>query len=234
MNNYHIPVLLQEVLQYLEIKPGGSYIDATLGGGGHTLEIIKNGGRVLGIDTDDDAINYVTSNLKDLGSKVQDLVLAKGNFTDIVSIAKENGFDQVDGIMMDLGVSSHQFDTPERGFSFQPGPLDMRMSQTISVTAADLINGLTEKELVELFTRLGEEPFAKKIARLIVETRKHEPIRTTDQLAGMIKALLHGTDGIHPATRVFQALRIAVNDELNVLRDSLPQAVGLLKPGGDC
>lgn len=233
MNNYHIPVLLQEVLQYLEIKPEGLYIDATLGGGGHTSAMLERGSRVLGIDVDQDAIDYVQAKIKEQQPKIKDnFVVVQGNFSQVASIAKANGFDQVDGILMDIGVSSHQFDTPERGFSFQPGPLDMRMGKSLSVTAADLVNGLTEKELVELFTRLGEEPFARRIARLIVDTRKVSPITTTDQLAGLIKRTIHGTDGIHPATRVFQALRIAVNDELHALRESLPQAVSLLRPGG--
>lgn len=233
MNNYHIPVLLQEVLQYLKIKPEGLYIDATLGGGGHAFAIIKHGGRVLGIDTDQDAIEHVE---QELGSKNKELSknlkVVNGNFAQIKQLAKENGFDQVDGILLDLGVSSHQFDTPDRGFSFQPGPLDMRMGKSLSVTAADLVNGLTEKELSELFVRLGEEPYARRIARLIVDARKIAPFTTTDQLAGLIKRSIHSGDAIHPATRVFQALRIAVNDELHALRESLPQAVSLLKPGG--
>lgn len=233
MNNYHIPVLLQEVLQYLDIKSGRSYIDATLGGGGHTIAMLERGSRVLGIDVDSDAIIYVQAKIKKQRSKSRNnFVVAQGNFAQIYQIAQENGFDHVDGILMDIGVSSHQFDTPERGFSFQPGPLDMRMGTTLSVTAADLVNGLTERELIELFTRLGEEPYARKIARLIIDARKHAPLQTTDQLAGMIKTALHAGEGIHPATRVFQALRIAVNDELHALRDSLPQAVSLLKPGG--
>lgn len=234
MNNYHIPVLLQEVLYYLAVEPGRRYIDGTLGGGGHTFEILRLGGQVLAIDVDQDALDYVQEKIKDQRSNIKNkLSLVKGNFKDIDSIAKEHRFENVDGILLDLGVSSHQFDEAKKGFSFQEGPLDMRMSQDLTVKASDLVNGLTEKELALLFERLGEERFAKKIAKVIVERRKITPFETTQDLADTIKASVFRSEhDIHPATRVFQALRIAVNDELHVLREALPKAFDLLRPGG--
>ena len=211
------------------------YIDGSLGGGGHTWEILKKGGKVLGIDVDDEALAFVTNErLKNSDYQSgKDIILEKGNFEKITEIAKANGFTQVSGILLDLGVSSHQFDASERGFSFQDGPLDMRMGDHLTVSAKDLVNGLTEKELVSLFERLGEERFAKKIAKVIVEKRYEKPFETTRELADLIKASVFRSDhDIHPATRIFQALRIAVNDELNVLRVALPDCIELLKPGG--
>ncbi|CAN5160696.1 16S rRNA (cytosine(1402)-N(4))-methyltransferase RsmH [soil metagenome] len=233
MNNYHTSVLLQEVLTYLTPQKGELYIDCTLGGGGHSLEIIKRGGRVLGFDVDSDAIAFVREKLKANGfEEGKDLTIVQENFNRLESIAKEKMFDQVSGILMDLGVSSYQFDTPERGFSFQNGPLDMRMGQELSVKARDLVNGLTERELSELFERFGEEPFAKKIAKAIVEKRKIQLFETTEELAMLVKQCIRGDQGVHPATRIFQALRIAVNDELNALHETLPQALNVLRPGG--
>jgi 16S rRNA (cytosine1402-N4)-methyltransferase len=227
MNNYHISVLLQKTIDSLHIQPDKQYIDATLGGGGHTGEITKLGGKVLGIDMDDDALAHVRSTL---GEKV---TIAKGNFKDIDTIAKENGFVQVAGILFDLGISSHHVDTAERGFSFQAdAPLDMRMDQSLQVTAADLVNGLTKNELQELFTRWGEEPFAGSIARGISNARKVKRIETTSELAEIARRSVYGHSKIHPATRIFQALRIAVNDELNSIRDGLPKALTLLEPKG--
>ena len=229
MNNYHTSVLLQEVLDYLELKRGKWYIDATLGGGGHTQAILERGCRVLGIDVDQDALNHVRQRL---GSN-EDLVLARGNFREIDTLAKEHGLEKVSGILFDVGVSSYQLDTPERGFSFQDGPLDMRMDQQLSVTAGDLVNGLTNKELQELFVRLGEERYARSIAKHIEVYRKEQLIRTTGELVGIIRqAVPHLPTKVHPATRVFQALRIAVNDELHALSEALPKAVNLLESGG--
>ena len=229
MNNYHTSVLLQEVLDYLELKRGKWYIDATLGGGGHTQAILEKGCRVLCIDVDQDALNHVRQRL---GSN-EDLVLARGNFRDIDTLAKEHGLEKVSGILFDVGVSSYQLDTPERGFSFQDGPLDMRMDQQLSVTAGDLVNGLTNKELQELFVRLGEERYARSIAKHIEVYRKEQLIRTTGELVGIIRqAVPHLPTKVHPATRVFQALRIAVNDELHALSEALPKAVNLLESGG--
>jgi 16S rRNA (cytosine1402-N4)-methyltransferase len=232
MNNYHKSVLLQEVLALLYVKPGKQYIDATLGGGGHTAAIIEAGGNVLGIDVDEDALKFVRAKTERQGAEGR-LVLAKGNFQNIDTIAREHGFDQVAGILFDLGVSSFQLDTAEKGFSFQEGPLDMRMDQTLSVRAADLVNGLTNKELQELFVKYGEERYARSIAKHIEEFRKIKQFETTAELADVVRSAVPNLPSTtHPATRVFQALRIAVNDELNVLRDALPKAYSLLGSKG--
>jgi 16S rRNA (cytosine1402-N4)-methyltransferase len=237
MSAYHKSVLLQETIEQLQIQTGKRYIDGTIGGAGHTAEILKSGGKVLGIDVDEDALEFVE---KDLGLKIKDLrigenlILVRGNFKDIDTIANENGFEKVAGIVLDLGISSHHVETPERGFSFQKvGPLDMRMDLGLSVTAGDLVNALTKNELEELFTKLGEEPFARSIVSHIVEARKHKRIETTIELAEIIKkAVPFSKKGINPATKVFQALRIAVNDELNSVIEALPKAVELLERGG--
>lgn len=237
MNNYHTSVLLKETIDYLRVEPGKKYIDATLGGGGHTGTILEQGGKVLGIDVDQDALNYVEAKFKVQSEKSkigEDLFLARGNFREIERIAKENGFENVAGIVFDLGVSSHQFDTAERGFSIQKeGPLDMRMDQSLEVKADSFVNVLSKQELIELFTELGEERFAKLIADGIVKARKAKAITTTKELADLVrKAVPRHEPGFHPATRVFQALRIAVNDEQNSLREALPKAIKLLESGG--
>jgi 16S rRNA (cytosine1402-N4)-methyltransferase len=230
MNNYHTSVLLSETIRELQIKAGEKYIDGTIGGGGHSLEILKLGGKVLGLDVDQDALEFIKSEVK-IG---EDLTLVKGNFKDIDTIAKENGFETVAGILLDIGVSSHHFDAAERGFSFQhEGPLDMRMDKDLQVKAGDLINVLTKSELTELFTKLGEERFTRSIVSRIIEARKAKRIETTTELAEIIRRAVHfSKKGINPATKVFQALRIAVNDELNNLIEALPKAVGLLESGG--
>lgn len=235
MSNYHTSVLLQETIEQLHIKAGGKYIDGTLGGGGHTLEILKHGGKVLGIDVDTEALEFVK---RELGIREQgletNLKLVRGNFKDIDTIAKDNGFERVDGILLDLGISGHHVDTAERGFSFQKeGPLDMRMDKTLSVTAKDLVNGLTKGELFELLTRFGEEQFARHISNAIVNSRKEKRIETTTELSQIIRRTVpFSKKGVNPATKAFQALRIAINDELNVLTEVLPKAVSLLEHGG--
>ncbi len=233
MDTYHVSVLLQEAVDALEVKSGKKYIDGTLGGGGHTGEILKRGGMVLGIDFDEDALEYVKANCE-LRIANCELILAGGNFKDIDTLAKENGFENVAGILLDIGVSSHHFDTAERGFSFQKeGPLDMRMDQTLNVKAADLINILTKGEMYELFTKLGEEWGARPIIESIISARQIKPIETTSELAQIIRKVApRSKSESNPATRIFQALRIAVNDELNSLREVLPKAVALLSPGG--
>ena len=233
MNNYHRSVLLSEAIDLLQIRSGEKYIDGTLGGGGHTGQILERGGRVLGIDADNDALEFVKENFQFPISNFQ-LTLAKGNFKDIDQIAKEKGFTDVAGVILDLGVSSHQFDEGSRGFSFQKeAPLDMRMDQALSVKAADLVNILTKGELYELFTKLGEERFARPIVDSIISARRKERIETTKKLADIVThAVPKGQKNIHPATRVFQALRIAVNDELNNLREVLPKSVELLAKEG--
>lgn len=229
---YHVPVLLHEVMEYLKVCSGGLYIDATLGGGGHTKEILKKGGVVLGIDTDEDALAYVSKELESYIANRQ-LTIAKGNFKDLSVIALENGFKSVHGILFDFGVSSHQLDSKERGFSFlREAPLDMRMGKDLGVTAADLVNVLPKKELQRLFSEYGEEPYSGRIASKIVEERKKKKIETTVELALIIEELVGRVDGINPATKVFQALRIAVNDELGSIREVLPKACDLLDTQG--
>jgi 16S rRNA (cytosine1402-N4)-methyltransferase len=226
---FHEPVLVKEILGYLEPSKGKRFIDATLGGAGHTKELLTRGAQVLGIDQDPDAIQNVID--QKLG---ENLTVETGNFEKIGQIAEGKGFDRVDGILFDLGVSSHQFDKTERGFSFlHDAPLDMRMSPEMAVTAQDLVNGLGKGELYELFTKYAQEKLARKIADAIVSARKLRPIETTGRLATIVERVYGRRQGkLHPATKVFQALRMAVNDELNNLRAALPQAVSLLKPGG--
>jgi 16S rRNA (cytosine1402-N4)-methyltransferase len=241
MSEYHKPVLLEEVIRGLQVKQGGRYIDGTLGGGGHTVEILALRASVLGIDVDQDALSYVQKRSKELGQKItENLTVIRGNFKDIDRIAKEEGFDQVNGILLDLGVSSFQLDKAEKGFSFlREGPLDMRMDQTLEVRAADLVNGLNRTELEEVFRKFGEERNAKKIAQTITIERQFKKIQTTIDLVSIIEKAYGVTNEIlspkrrgEISMRVFQALRIAVNDELGVLRDVLPKALVLVKPQG--
>lgn len=245
MNNFHTPVLLKEAIENLNVEKDKKYIDATIGGGGHTVEILKNGGVVLGIDCDREAIEYVRGRWKIESRrwkiKEDNLTLVRGNFRDIDKIAHSHGFDHVkrgfgkfSGIIFDLGVSSHQLETPGRGFSFQKeGPLDMRMDQDLHVKAEDLIKILKKGELYELFTRLGEESRAWQLSRRIVRARRVKPIETTKDLAEIIGSGVNKRYGrINSSTKIFQALRIAVNDELNSLKEALPKALTLLEERG--
>lgn len=237
MDNYHKSVLLQEALFYLKIAKNKKYIDATIGGGGHAQAILKLGGSVLGIDQDDEALEYVEKRIRndELGIKERDsLTLVKGNFGEIKEIANRNGFTDVKGILFDLGVSSHQLESDVRGFSFQKDmELDMRMDKSLKVKAKDLINGLSMKELEELFKKFGEEPFAKVIAKNIHKARTVNPIERTQELVDIVRRSMRPVHlKFHPATRVFQALRIAVNDELNNLRLGLNGAIDILGSQG--
>lgn len=234
MNNYHKPVLLQKTIDLLQVKPGQKYIDATLGGGGHTGKILDALGVVLGIDQDQDAIDHVSQNINN-----KNLVLAKGNFVNLEEIAHSKGFKKVLGILFDLGVSSHQIDTPKRGFSFLTnGPLDMRMDKDSSLTAEYLVNVLGKGELYELFNRLGQESHANAISGAISSARRVKAIKTTDELLEVIgkahgyREELSDFDKNKIGQKVFQALRIAVNNELENLEKALPQAVRLLEKGG--
>lgn len=237
---YHIPALLQETIDLLKVEPGRKYIDATLGGGGHSEEIVKRGGWLLGIDCDPEAVEFSRQRLEKACptpyQTVGGIKLVWGNFVEIDKIAQENKFENVDGILFDLGVSSHQLEAVERGFSFNiGGELDMRMDPRLTVSAKELINVLNEGELAELFTRFGEEKFARRFAKAICSVKKIKKIETCDELAQIIlkNAPPRGKfDRTHPATRIFQALRIAVNDELNNLKVALPKAVELLNSGG--
>lgn len=233
MNFSHKPVLLEETIDALNIKPDGIYVDGTAGGGGHSSEILKRlspNGRLISIDQDPDAIEAVTERFKDY----KNTIICKGNFSDVVSIVNGLGIESIDGIMLDIGVSSRQLDTPERGFSFHyDAPLDMRMSQS-GASAYDLVNQLSYEQLVKIISRYGEERFAKQITRAIIREREKQPIATTLQLAEIIKAAVPAAkrrEG-HPARQTFQALRIAVNGELDRLEEGLQGGFELLKPGG--
>ena len=253
MNNYHTSALLQETIQGLKVKPNERYIDATLGGGGHSFEILKRGGLVLGIDVDKDALEFVGGRWKIENARFaarrgkwkiaeKNLTLVRGNFREIDKIALLNNFNNISGIIFDLGVSSHQIDSSERGFSFQnQGPLDMRMDQELGVKALDLIKILTKGELYEIFTKYGEESSAWAISENIVKSRSIKPIETTIELARVIeiglksKGLNNSFTRAGQSKKVFQALRIAVNDELNSIGEALPKAVGqLCKQGRLC
>lgn len=233
-STFHTPVLAAEALAGLAPRSGGDYLDATVGGGGHTAAILQASapdGRVLGIDADPAALAASAEQLSAYAGRV---ALIHGNFRDVTRLARDAGFDHFDGVLFDLGVSSHQIDTPERGFTFQAdAPLDMRLDPTTGLTAADLVNDWTETELANLIFRYGEERASRRIARFIAEARRKQRIETTRQLADLVVRALGGRHGkIHPATRTFQALRIAVNRELESLEAALPQAVALLVPGG--
>jgi len=227
----HQPVLTDAVMEYLAPRPGATVVDATLGLGGHAraiLERLGETGRLIGIDQDEQALQAAKHNLSPYQNR---LVVVHGNFRDLVQLVQRAiGSVRVDGILFDLGVSSLQLDDATRGFSFnKPAKLDMRMSEG-ALTAERVVNTYSADELARIFRDYGEEPKAEAIARRIVEARRRQPITTTNQLVSVIGGYLGAK--IHPATRVFQALRIGVNDELGALRAALPQAVELLKPGG--
>jgi len=211
----------------LQVKTGQTDIDATLGGGSYSQEIIKRGGNVLAIDLDPRAVEKSQISIE------PNLKAVQGNYKDLTEITHSNGIQTVSGIVYDLGLSSDQLQNPALGLSFNSNdPLDMRLDQSLGVTAADLVNGMTEEELVHIFEKYGEEMYAKKIARVIVSQRLKRPIKTTGQLTNLISKAVPARGNIHPATRVFQALRIVVNDALGNLESSLNQAMGLLMPGG--
>lgn len=234
----HISVLPDEVQQALQPRPGGVYLDGTLGGGGHALALLRAaqpGGRLLGIDADAAAITAAGARLQQAGLPPSSYTLHHGRFGDLAAVARAHSFSAVDGILLDLGVSSHQLDTAERGFSFSAdGPLDMRLDPSRGATAADLVNTLHETDLADLIFRYGEERHSRRIARAIAERRRSAPFTRTAELAALVAraAGRGGHDRIHPATRTFQALRIAVNAELDQLESALPQAIDLLRPGG--
>jgi 16S rRNA (cytosine1402-N4)-methyltransferase len=225
----HVPVLYDQVLAGLKVQPGGRYIDATVGAGGHAAGILQHSspdGRLLGLDADPEAIAYARQALRPFGERV---LLRAGNFRHLQAVARAVEFELVDGVLLDLGLSSRQLADGARGFSFsQDGPLDMRMDPSQGPNAADLVNCLSPAELAELLWRYGEERHARRIAQAIVAAR---PVNSTGQLAELIARIMGYRAKIHPATRTFQALRIAVNDELGALSEALPQARDLLRPG---
>ena len=237
MQEGHMPVMPAEVLETLAPAPGSLQIDATAGGGGHTeriLEAASPDGRVLALDADQLAIDRVRERLARFGDR---LVLRQANFRELAEVAPAAGFDQVDGAFFDLGLSSYQLADRDRGFGFRAGgPLDMRFDTTRGVPAAELLATLSADELAALFRKYGEEPAAWRIAKAIVQARSTAPVETAEELAALVERVAPGNPRhkrrIHPATRVFQALRIAVNEELDALEEGLRAAVDLLRPGG--
>ncbi len=231
----HNPVLLGEVLEGLNIKPDGIYVDGTLGGAGHSYEICSRlkGGRLIGIDQDEDAVKAASDRLKEFGDTVS---IVKSNYENIAPLLKELGIKEVDGILLDLGVSSYQLDTPERGFSYRnDAPLDMRMDRERDLTAADVVNTYSEYDLFRIIRDYGEDRFAKNIAKHIVIERAKKKIETTFELNEIVKASIPAKvreTGGHPSKRTFQAIRIELNRELEVLENSLEKMIDLLKPGG--
>jgi 16S rRNA (cytosine1402-N4)-methyltransferase len=238
MDEGHLPVMVEEVMTALSPSPGSFHIDGTVGGGGHTLRILEAAspdGRVLGLDADPRALGRTRQRLAGYGDR---LALRHANFGSIREVAREAGFGQVDGVLLDLGLSSYQLAERDRGFSFRAeGPLDMRFDPTTGVPASELVATLDEDALTRLIRTYGEEPHARRVARAIVAERAVAPIGTADRLAAIVATAMpgprHGTRRpIHPATRTFQALRIAVNAELDVLPQALEGAMDVLRPGG--
>ena len=233
---FHTPVMVREVITSLRCRAAAIYVDGTVGGGGHAEAILLStapDGLLIGIDADGDALEAAEKRLAPFGKRK---ILVKGNFADMEAILADRNIEKVDGILLDLGVSSHQLDTAERGFSFSTdAPLDMRMDRSQRISAYDLIHNLAGEELEKIIRDYGEERMARRIARSIVESRKHSPIRTTTDLTSLVvRAFPHkaGHQRIHPATRTFQALRIAVNDELTHLRRAVAGGTKQLRPGG--
>ncbi len=231
----HVPVLLRETVDLLAPRPGGVYVDGTLGAGGHAAEILKRSapdGVLIGLDQDDEAIARCRKRLAEFGSRA---VIEKKNYRQMTEVLAELAYAGIDGVLLDLGISWFHIKTPERGFSFLlDGPLDMRMDTTREPTAADLVNSLSRDELAKIIRDYGEERRAGAIARAIEKARARRPVTRTVQLAEIVSSVFppYPPRRIHPATLTFQALRIAVNDEINALREGVTRAIPLLKPGG--
>ncbi|MGI6193244.1 MAG: 16S rRNA (cytosine(1402)-N(4))-methyltransferase RsmH [Christensenellales bacterium] len=232
----HKPVLPKEVLQYLAPERGGVFADGTLGGGGHAelvLSALPENGRLVGIDRDDDALSAASKRLARFGER---FTAVKGNFFDIRRILEELKIEKLDGMLVDLGVSSYQLDNPERGFSYHvDAPLDMRMDQSAAFSAYDVVNGYDHGELTRILKEYGEEKWASRIASFIVEARKKQPLKTTFELVDIIKAAIPNAarrEGGHPAKRTFQAIRVEVNGELAGLKQAVEDMVDCLAPGG--
>ncbi len=233
---HHVSVLADEVMQFLAPVNGGVYVDGTLGGAGHAgriLEATAPDGILVGIDRDPAAIRAAKARLAPFGDRAR---IVHGSFGDLAQYLANQGIESIDGLLLDLGVSSHQLDAPERGFSFQAdAPLDMRMDTTAGVTAADLVNGLSHGELARVIREYGEERWAGRIASFICTAREEDQVWTTVRLAELVKGAIPRKaweERIHPATRTFQALRIAVNRELEQLEAGLAAGIGMLRPGG--
>lgn len=232
----HKSVLLKETIEYLNIRPDGIYVDGTLGGGGHAYEVCKrlsDKGRFIGIDQDEDAIKAATRRLSEFEDKTR---IIRSNYCDMPETLAEVGIAKVDGMILDLGVSSYQLDDPTRGFTYRvDAPLDMRMDKRRNFTAKELLNTYSEQELYRIIREYGEDKFAKNIARHIVQAREQKEIETTGELTEIIKAAIPAKvrmTGGHPAKRTFQAIRIELNRELEVLEESLEDMIHLLNPGG--
>ena len=234
---HHVSVMLEETVRLLFTNPDGIYVDCTLGGAGHShrlAEQMSESGRLIGIDQDEEAIEAARQRLSDVRCRVD---IVRDNFSHLDAILAAQGAEQVDGVLFDLGVSSHQIDTPERGFSYmQDAPLDMRMDERAALSAYEVVNTYSEDELDRIFHDYGEERWARRIAKFIVAARRKAPVKTTGELVDIIcdavpKAVRRAENG-HPAKRVFQAIRIEVNDELGILEKSFEAAVHHLKPGG--
>ncbi len=227
---YHRPVLQKEVIEFLKPKAGGLILDATCGGGGHTEALLENGSDILALDRDPDAVRYVSDRLGHLGRQI---IVRQANFRQADCVLDELGIRGIGGVLLDLGVSSRQLANAERGFSFmRNGPLDMRMDPRTTLTAATVVNEYSEEELTRLFRELGEEPAARRIATMILKLRRISPFRDTLQLARTIEKLVGRHGRQHPATQVFQALRMEVNDELDALKQGLRVLTKRLEPGG--
>lgn len=224
---YHVPIMRDRIVELLQVKRGGLYLDATLGGGGHSQAILDAGGRVVAIDRDDDAIEYCRSRISG------DITYIKGQYENAAKLLGEVGITEISGAVMDCGVSSHQLDDPERGFSYMhDGALDMRMDRRQKFSAYDVVNGYSEEQLTDILRRYGEESFARRIAGAIVKRRAQKPIERTVELAELIRASVPYRKNGHPAKKSFQAIRIEVNGELKGLYDAICGIFGLIERGG--